>query len=104
MTEISLISLNIKQVGELRLEGGTLGHRIADAVQMWPVRDQDPTVLETGYGRLIWQGPADQTQVVIVGKAGAVRACEAGEIDPAALSEMIECLGRRGYVVTKRRD
>lgn len=101
MLDTVLIALNVEQVGILRLEGGQIGHRVAEAVQMWPARGQHPSALDFGYGRVVWQGPADQAHVVIVGKAGGVRVGEATNVDPSALSEMAECLSRHGYAVAK---
>ena len=56
-----------------------------------------------GYGMVITQNHADNSQVVIVGQNNGVLASEAKDLDWWALRQMQDCLERHGYKVTKRR-
>ena len=52
---------------------------------------------------IVSQDHADYSQVVIVGQNSGQRACDATRLDYYAAQQMIRCLERNGYRVTKRR-
>lgn len=61
----------------------------------------DRLQLDFGYGRVISQAHADDSQVVIVARNSGELARNAEGVDPWALEQMKMCLERHGYRVTK---
>jgi len=77
--------------------------RLDRAMRDFSMRDRIRLAGDFGFGSIISQDHADGCQVVIVGRNHGCRADEAESLSWMAADQMIRCLERNGYRVTKRR-
>ena len=90
-------------------EAPDAGKRISDAISGYSIRDYRPDRVNFKYGSIISQDHADSAQVIVVGgyKGGVGHPIMEEKndkfIDHWAFVQMINCLQRNGYRVTKKR-